>query len=186
MAPPVDVFTTRRTPTAAAAANTLIDPRTLTDASSCGSDIDARTSVRAARWKTRSGRYAANASRSGPPSRMSCLSSSILPVMEWRLAADPVLRSSTTSTDVPRPANASTTDDPTNPAPPVTTARSTAMPHPHAPAPTEARRSSPRGGRSVTSNAGDCGDQRIALCCMVQWDPGQEVKADGQPGIQPS
>ena len=46
-----------------------------------------------------------------------------------------VLRSSTTSTDVPRPAKASTTDDPTNPAPPVTTARSTAMPHPHAPSP---------------------------------------------------
>ena len=61
-------------------------------------DIDARTSVRAARWNTRSGRKAVNASRNGPASRMSCLSSSMVPAIRSRLDAVPVLRSSTTVT----------------------------------------------------------------------------------------
>src|SRR5919201_6724092 len=124
MAPPVDVFTTRLTPARRAASSTLIVPTTLIPASQAGSSIDLRTSIWAARWKTMSGRSAANSSRNFVASRMSA-SWTWVPRSRAasRLDSRPVERSSTTTTSSPRSSRASTRLDPMNPAPPVTSAR---------------------------------------------------------------
>src|ERR1700694_2815408 len=124
MDPPDEVCTTLRTPARRAASASRTVPTTLTDASSCGSATERRTSICAARWNTTSGWLSASRPiRSA--STMSALANSKSGC--WcafsRFPMRPELRSSTPITECRSASSRSTSVDPMKPAAPVTSVR---------------------------------------------------------------
>src|SRR5579875_3854737 len=116
-APPVDVKTTSA-PWRLAAIRTFSVPSTLTSQSRCGSATETVTLDWAARWRIAAGR---TASISRSSATRSLISTTARRAWAVTLSAEPVERSSITTTSAPVRSAASTTWEPMNPAPPVTT-----------------------------------------------------------------
>ena len=154
-------------PAAAAAANTLIDPGRSPTRRPAGRTSTPRTSVRAARWNTRSGRNAVERVRAQR-------GVADVELDHLHVARDVIQVRRRPGAQVVdhqhrRPASGQCLDHrrPDEPGAPVTTARSTAMPHPQRPSPPWEPGDHCVGKVLRHQRAGDCGDQRTALRRMA-------------------